>query len=147
MLGLWLITAVVLGSGVRKQPKVVRYSTTQFSGLGAREAMMTLINPVQRAEPFDIPIGDSSPSLTDAAGDTVCGQLISRSGNRMQRFEGACSMVELVVFDDAERPQFDELLFGRRCHAANGGNRRTVTGVGFGCHDPVSAWIANRENR
>jgi ATP-dependent DNA ligase len=57
-----------------------------------------------------------------AAADTVRGRLISRNGNRMQRFERVLDLLpkghvfdgELVVLDDAGRPLFNELLFGRR---------------------------------
>ena len=55
-----------------------------------------------------------------AAADTVRGQLISRNGNRMKRFEEVLSLLpqgyvfdgELVVLDDAGRPLFNKLLFG-----------------------------------
>jgi ATP-dependent DNA ligase len=57
-----------------------------------------------------------------AAADSVRGRLISRNGNRMQRFEGVLDLLargpvfdgELVVLDDAGRPLFNKLLFGRR---------------------------------
>ena len=57
-----------------------------------------------------------------AAADTVRGQLISRNGNRMQRFKEELDLLpaglvldgELVVLDDAGRPLFNELLFGHR---------------------------------
>jgi hypothetical protein len=57
-----------------------------------------------------------------AAADTVRGRLISRNGNRMRRFEEVLDRLpkghvfdgELVVLDDAGRPLFNELVFGRR---------------------------------
>jgi hypothetical protein len=82
-----------------------------------------LINPVPRAEPFDH--GDWLFELKfdgfRAAADTVRGQLISRNGARLRRFEGVLDRLpkghvfdgELVVLDDAGRPLFHELLFGR----------------------------------
>jgi ATP-dependent DNA ligase len=86
--------------------------------------MLTLINPVPRAEPFDH--GDWLFELKydgfRAAADTVRGRLISRNGSRMRRFEEVLDRLpkghvfdgELVVLDDAGRPLFNELLFGRR---------------------------------
>ncbi len=49
--------------------------------------MLTLINPVQRAEPFDHPdwVFEAKFDEFRAAADTVRGRLISRSGRRMQR--------------------------------------------------------------
>jgi bifunctional non-homologous end joining protein LigD len=85
--------------------------------------MLTLINPAQRAEPFDHPdwVFEVKFDGYRAAADTVRGQLISRNGNRMARFEDVLDRLpkghvfdgELVVLDDAGRPQFDALLFGR----------------------------------
>jgi bifunctional non-homologous end joining protein LigD len=78
---------------------------------------------VPRLEPFDH--GDWLFELKfdvfRAAADTVRGRLISRNGDRLRRFEGMPDLlprgcvfdVELVVLDDAGRPLFNELLFGR----------------------------------
>jgi hypothetical protein len=69
--------------------------------------MLTLINPVPRAEPFDHP-----DWVFEAAAENVRGRLISCNGNRMQRFEGVLDLVfdgEVVVLDYAERPPFNEL--------------------------------------
>lgn len=85
-----------------------------------RSGMLTPINPVERAEPFDHP--DWLFDRFRAASDTVSGRLISRDGNRMQRFGEMFDLLprghvfdgELVALDDAVRPLFDELLFWRR---------------------------------
>jgi bifunctional non-homologous end joining protein LigD len=84
---------------------------------------LQLINPIERAEPFDDADWLFEPKFDGfrAAADTVRGRLISRNGNRMQRFEEVLDRLpkghvfdgELVVLDDAGRPQFNELLFGR----------------------------------
>jgi bifunctional non-homologous end joining protein LigD len=86
--------------------------------------MLTLINPIERPEPFDHPDWLFEPKFDGfrAAADTIRGQLVSRNGNRMQRFEEVLDRLpkghlfdgELVVLDDAGRPLFNELLFGRR---------------------------------
>jgi hypothetical protein len=80
--------------------------------------MLSLINPVPRAEPFDD--GDWIFELKfdgfRAAADTVRGRVISR----MPRLEGVLDRLpkgcvfdgEVVVLDDAGRALFDELLFG-----------------------------------
>jgi ATP-dependent DNA ligase len=83
--------------------------------------MLTLINPVARTTPFDDP--DWAVKFDDfrAAADTVRGQLISRNGNWMQRLAGVLDRLpkghifdgEIVVLDEAGRPLFDKLLFGR----------------------------------
>jgi bifunctional non-homologous end joining protein LigD len=85
--------------------------------------MLTLINPIPRPEPFDHAdwLFELKFDGFRAAADTVRGQLVSRDGNRMRRFEGVLDLLprdcvfdgELVVLDEAGRPQFDELLFGR----------------------------------
>jgi ATP-dependent DNA ligase len=51
--------------------------------------MLRLINPVQRAEPFDHAdwVFEAKFDGFRAAADTVHGRLISRNGNRMKRFE------------------------------------------------------------
>jgi bifunctional non-homologous end joining protein LigD len=86
--------------------------------------MLSLINPVRRAEPFDHPdwVFEVKFDGFRAAADTVRGQLISRNGNRMRRFEEVLSLLppglvldgELVVLNDAGRPLFNKLLFGHR---------------------------------
>lgn len=86
--------------------------------------MLALINPVALAEPFDHAdwVFEAKFDGFRAAADTVRGQLISRNGNRMQRFEGVLDLLpkgqvfdgEVVVLDDAGRPLFNELLFARR---------------------------------
>src|SRR5215472_3303740 len=84
----------------------------------------TLINLVEQAEPFDHAdwVFEAKFDGFRAAADTVRGRLISRHGNRMMRFEEVLDLLpkghvfdgELVVLDDAGRPLFKELLFGRR---------------------------------
>jgi ATP-dependent DNA ligase len=81
--------------------------------------MLSLINPVPRAEPFGH--GDWIFELKfdgfRAPPDTVRGRVISR----MPRPEGVLDRLpkgcvfdgEVVVLDDARRALFDELLFGR----------------------------------
>jgi bifunctional non-homologous end joining protein LigD len=86
--------------------------------------MLTLINPVWRAEPFDHAdwVFEAKFDGFRAAANTVRGRLISRTGNRMQRFERVLDLLpkghvfdgELVVLNDAGRPLFNELLFGRK---------------------------------
>jgi ATP-dependent DNA ligase len=86
--------------------------------------MLTLINPVKRAEPFDHAdwVFEAKFDGFRAAADTVRGRLISRNGNRTQRFERVLDLLpkghvfdgELVVLDHAGRPLFNGLLFGRR---------------------------------
>jgi ATP-dependent DNA ligase len=86
--------------------------------------MLTLINPIQRAEPFDHAdrVFEAKFDGFRAAADTVRGQLISRNGNQMKRFEAVLDLLpeghvfdgELVVLDASGRPLFKELLFGRR---------------------------------
>ena len=86
--------------------------------------MLSLINPVRRAEPFNHPdwLFEAKFDGFRAAADTVHGQLISRNGNRMKRFEQVLDLLpqgyvfdgELVVLDDAGRPLFNKLLFGHR---------------------------------
>ena len=51
--------------------------------------MLTLINPIRRAEPFDHSdwVFEAKFDGFRAAADTVRGRLISRNGNRMKRFE------------------------------------------------------------
>jgi ATP-dependent DNA ligase len=72
--------------------------------------MITLINPVSRATPFDNSdwIFELKFDGFRAATDTVRGRLISRNGHWLKRFEGTG-----CVFDEAGRPLFDKLLFGR----------------------------------
>jgi len=86
--------------------------------------MLTLINPVERAEPFDHPdwVFEAKFDGFGAAADTVRGRLISRNGHRLQRFEEVLDLLpkghvfdgELVALDDAGRPLFVALMFGRR---------------------------------
>jgi bifunctional non-homologous end joining protein LigD len=85
--------------------------------------MLTLINPIPRPEPFDHGdwVFEAKFDGFRAVADTIRGRLISRNGSRMRRFEGVLDLLpkgcvfdgELVVLDDAGRPQFDKLLFGR----------------------------------
>jgi len=86
--------------------------------------MLTLINPVKRTEPFDHAdwVFEAKFDGFRAVADTVRGQLVSRNGNRMHRFELVLDVLpkgrvfdgELVVLNDAGRPLFNDLLFGRR---------------------------------
>jgi hypothetical protein len=76
--------------------------------------MLTLINPTDRAEPFDHAdwIFEAKFDGFRAAADTIRGRLISRTGNRMQRFEGVLDLLPkghvfdggLVVLGDAGYP-------------------------------------------
>jgi hypothetical protein len=85
--------------------------------------MLTLINPVPRAEPFDHSdwLFELKFDGVRAPADTVRGRLISRNGDRLRRYEGVLDLLpkgcvfdgELVVLDDAGRPLFKDLLFGR----------------------------------
>jgi bifunctional non-homologous end joining protein LigD len=85
--------------------------------------MFPLINPILRTTPFDHPhwIFELKFDGFRAAADTVRGRLISRNGSRMERFAGVLDRLpkghvfdgEFVVLDDAGRPLFDRLLFGR----------------------------------
>jgi bifunctional non-homologous end joining protein LigD len=87
--------------------------------------MQTLINPIPRSEPFDHAewLFELKFDGFRAAADTVRGRLISRNGDRLRRYEGVLDLLpkgcvfdgELVVLDDAGRPLFNELLFGRGC--------------------------------
>jgi ATP-dependent DNA ligase len=58
--------------------------------------MMSLINPVRRPEPFDHPdwVFEVKFDGFRAAADTARGQLISRNGSRMQRFEEVLDLSE-----------------------------------------------------
>jgi len=86
--------------------------------------MLSLINPVRHPEPFDHPdwLFEAKFDGFRAAAGTVRGQLISRNGNRMKRFENVLALLpqgyvfdgELVDLDDAGRPLFNKLLFGHR---------------------------------
>jgi ATP-dependent DNA ligase len=66
--------------------------------------MLTLINPVKLAEPFDHAdwVFEAKFDGFRAAADTVRGRLISRNGNWMPRFDVFDG--ELVVLDDTGRP-------------------------------------------
>jgi hypothetical protein len=111
--------------------------------------MLTLINPVPRAEPFDHP-----DWVFEAAAENVRGRLISCNGNQTQRFEGVLDLVfdgEVVVLDYAERPPFNELLFGRRrpiyvafdLLIADGVDRRPLPRK----PSRKSGWQSHQENR
>jgi ATP-dependent DNA ligase len=98
-------------------------STTEWRTSVTESRLLKLINPVSRAEPFDHPEWLFEPKFDGfrAAADTVCGRLISRNGARLRRFEGVLDLLpkghvfdgELVELDNAGRPLFHELLFGR----------------------------------
>ena len=92
----------------RSGPRVRGYcsvTTTQGS--------MALIHPVPRAEPFDHAdwLFEAKFDAFRAAADTHRGRLLSRNGNRMQRYEEVLDRLpkglvfdgELVVLDDAGR--------------------------------------------
>jgi hypothetical protein len=66
--------------------------------------MSTLINPVERAEPFDHAdwMFEAKFDGFRAAADTVGGRVISRNGNRMRRFEG---MLDLCAVPRAPTPR------------------------------------------
>jgi hypothetical protein len=79
--------------------------------------MLTLINPVARAEPFDHAdwVFEAKFDGFRVAADTVRGRLISRNGNRVQRFEEVLDLLpkghvfdgELVVLD---RPRLAAII-------------------------------------
>jgi bifunctional non-homologous end joining protein LigD len=85
--------------------------------------MQSLINPIPRPEPFDHAdwLFELKFDGFRAAADTVRGRLISRNGDRLRRFEEVLDQLpignvfdgELVVLDDAGRPLFADLMFGR----------------------------------
>ena len=87
-------------------------------------ARLALINPVRLAEPVDHAgwLFEAKFDGFRAAADTVHGRLISGNGNWMHRFDEVLDLLpkgyvfdgELVVLDDAGRPLFNELPFGRR---------------------------------
>jgi len=58
--------------------------------------MLSLINPDRRPEPFDHPdwLFEAKFDGFRAAADTVRGQLISRNGNRMKRYEGVLDLLQ-----------------------------------------------------
>jgi bifunctional non-homologous end joining protein LigD len=76
--------------------------------------MLTLISPIPRPEPFGHAdwLFELKFDGFRAAADTVRGRLVSRNGERLQRFEGVLDLLpkgcvfdgELVVLDDAGRP-------------------------------------------
>jgi ATP-dependent DNA ligase len=66
--------------------------------------MLTLINPVKRAEPFDDPDWLFEPNFDRfrAAADTVRGRMISRNGSRMRRFEPVLDLLPKDCVLDGE---------------------------------------------
>jgi hypothetical protein len=68
--------------------------------------MLTLINPFKRAEPFDHPdwVFEAKFDGFRAAADTVRGRLISRNGNRMQRFERVLDLLPKGHVFDGDSP-------------------------------------------
>jgi hypothetical protein len=54
---------------------------------------VALINPLERAEPLDHADCEAKLNGFRAAADTISGRLISRNGNRMQRFEKALNLL------------------------------------------------------
>jgi ATP-dependent DNA ligase len=71
------------------------------------QPMLTLINPTQRAEPFDHAdwVFEAKFDGFRAAVDTVRGRLISRNGNWVRRFEWVLDLLPRVcVFDGESRP-------------------------------------------
>jgi ATP-dependent DNA ligase len=67
--------------------------------------MLSLINPVQRAEPFDHAncIFEVKFDGFCAAADTARGRLISRNGNRMQRLETSYVLQHIDLADPQSR--------------------------------------------
>jgi ATP-dependent DNA ligase len=67
--------------------------------------MVTLITPVERTEPFDHPdwLFEVKFDGFRAAADTVRGRLISRKGNRMQRYEEVLDFLPKGHVSDASR--------------------------------------------
>jgi hypothetical protein len=64
--------------------------------------MLTLINPVRRAEPFDHPDWVFEPfDGFRAAADTVRGWLISRNGARMRRYEEVLDLLRRAAYSMA----------------------------------------------
>jgi ATP-dependent DNA ligase len=86
-------------------------------------ATLTLINPIPRPEPFDHAewLFELKFDGFRAAADTVRGRPFSRNGEPLRRFEAVLDLLpkghvfdgELVVLDDAGRPRFNALMFGR----------------------------------
>jgi ATP-dependent DNA ligase len=71
--------------------------------------MLTLINPVWRAEPFDHSdwVFEAKFDGFRAAADTLRGRLISRSSNRMKRFEQVLDLLPKGYVFDGELVALD----------------------------------------
>ena len=82
------------------------------------------IIPTARREPFDGPEWTFELKYDGfrAIADTVNGRMLSKRGNRMHRFEALLGLLpadfvldgEIVALDEAGRPVFADLMFGRR---------------------------------
>jgi bifunctional non-homologous end joining protein LigD len=82
------------------------------------------IIPTARREAFDGPEWTFELKFDGfrAIADTVTGRLVSKRGNRMHRFEALLGSLpadcvldgEIVALDEAGRPKFADLMFGRR---------------------------------
>jgi bifunctional non-homologous end joining protein LigD len=82
------------------------------------------IIPTARREAFDAPGWTFELKFDEfrAIADTVNGRILSKRGNRMHRFEALLGSLpadclldgEVVALDEAGRPMFADVMFGRR---------------------------------
>ena len=85
---------------------------------------MDPVIPILRKEPFDDPAWLFELKYDGFRGiaDTIRGRMLSKNKNRLRRFErlldrlpvGCVFDGEIVAFDEAGRPMFKDLMFGRR---------------------------------
>lgn len=85
---------------------------------------MNPIIPITRKDPFDDPAYLFELKYDGFRGlaDTINSRILSKDKNRMKRFEGLLDTLpkgyvfggEIVALDETGRPQFNDLLFGRR---------------------------------
>ena len=85
---------------------------------------MDPIIPARRPEPFDDDAWLFDLKLDGFRGvaDTIAGRMLSKNGNRLKRYEALLDALpagyvfdgEIVALDDAGRPVFNALLFGRQ---------------------------------
>ena len=85
---------------------------------------MNPISPIVRKEPFDDPAWLFELKYDGFRGlaDTIRGRMLSKNKNRLPRFDrllerlpaGCVFDGEIVALDEAGRPIFNDLLFGRR---------------------------------
>src|SRR6266536_3812766 len=85
--------------------------------------MISPIIPAIRRDPFDDPAWLFDVKLDGFRGiaDTIAGRMLSKNGNRMQRFEHLVETLpagfvfdgEIVALEDNGRPVFNDLMFSR----------------------------------